>query len=393
MKNFKDLVSEVAINPKAPEEKRFKDQHTIEVIPHPVAPDHVFTGEIPGIEKAARGPDQKGDENYDKAYKKKVAQTLPNRGTGDGKDIDDVKKEEKYIAKKSITEILGVNKKKDEKKDDAESMEEEGGMPSKSHVMDMCKDGLTFAEIKKMHPEADEDKLKAMVDACNDEVEEAHYSGSLNAEKKPVKKAATKEDKVDAKDNMDSLEPEAKPINKPKPSPTQVTIKDSNGKTLSMTFKEMLNKVSTEEELLESPQQEIPMMMKQLHFIAYASEEIGDYLKTEGQDPEEWWQNKLAEVFSNVKSLYAYAKGDQMVNSRPLSASKMYKAPMSYESIKAGSFELQSETVIEVSEDDATVLNKMFSELTETNTKEMYSVLVADEAGYNEILEFAKENV
>jgi hypothetical protein len=70
----------------------------------------------------------------------------------------------------------------------------------------------------------------------------------------------------------------------------------------------------------------------------------------------------------------------------------MYKAPMSYESMAAGSFELQSETVIEVSEDDATVLNKMFSELTETNTKEMYSVLVADEAGYSEILEFAKEN-
>ena len=48
MKNFKDLVSEVA-QPKAPEEKRFKDQHTIEVIPHPVAPDHVFSGEEQNI--------------------------------------------------------------------------------------------------------------------------------------------------------------------------------------------------------------------------------------------------------------------------------------------------------------------------------------------------------
>jgi hypothetical protein len=347
MKNFKDLFSEVA-QPKAPEEKRFMDQHTIEVIPHPVAPDHVFSGEIPGITDGKRLADKVNDEaDYDKAYKKKVVQTLPNRGTGDGKDIDDVK-EEKDIVKKSITEILGVNaanKKKDDKKDDGEEMEEGG---------------------------------------CSD---------SLNAEKKPVKKATTKEDKVDAKDNKDSLEPEAKLIKNPKPSPTQVTIKDSNGKTLSMTFKEMLSKVSTEEELLESPQQEIPMMMKQLHFISYAVEEMGDYLRIVGQDPEEWWQNKLAEVFSNVKSLYAYAKGDQMVNSKPLSAAKMYNAGMSYESIEAGSFELQSKTVIEISEEDATILNKMFSELTETNTKEMYSVLVADEAGYNEILEFAKENV
>ena len=385
MKNFKDLVSEVAIDPKAPEEKRFKDQHTIEVIPHPVAPDHVFSGEIPGKGKAERAADQKGDENYDKAYKKKVAQTLPNRGTGDGKDIDDVKKEEKDIVKKSITEILGVNKKKDDKKDDGEEMEEA--------MEATCGCGPDCGHCAGKHEASEIGKTCSCCDNKIEAVKEGGCSDSLNAEKKPVKKATTKEDKVDAKDNKDSLEPEAKTIKKPKPSPTQVTIKDSNGKTLSMTFKEMLNKVSTEEELLESPQQEIPMMQKQLHFIAYASEEIGDYLKAEGLDTEEWWQNKLAEVFSNVKSLYAYSKGDQMVNSKPLSASKMYKAPMSYESIEAGSFELQSETVIEVSEDDATVLNKMFSELTETNTKEMYSVLVADEAGYNEILEFAKENV
>jgi hypothetical protein len=35
----------------------------------------------------------------------------------------------------------------------------------------------------------------------------------------------------------------------------------------------------------------------------------------------------------------------------------------------------------------------MFDELNETNTTEMYNVLIADEAGYNEILTFAKENL
>jgi len=158
-----------------------------------------------------------------------------------------------------------------------------------------------------------------------------------------------------------------------------------------MTFKEMLAKVSTEEELLESPQQEIPMMLKQLHFICYASEEIQSYLKMEGQDPEEWWQNKLAEVFSNVKSLYAYSKGDQMVNGKPLSAAKMYTA--AYESIEAGQLQLQNDEVITIAEEDANMLNKMFDELNETNKKEMYNVLIADEAGYNEILTFAKENL
>ena len=52
-------------------------------------------------------------------------------------------------------------------------LSEEKGMPSKSHVMDMCKKGMTFAEMCKMHPEADKDKLKAMVDKCKEEMKES----------------------------------------------------------------------------------------------------------------------------------------------------------------------------------------------------------------------------
>jgi hypothetical protein len=35
----------------------------------------------------------------------------------------------------------------------------------------------------------------------------------------------------------------------------------------------------------------------------------------------------------------------------------------------------------------------MFDELTETNSQDMYGVMVADEAGFAEILDFAKENL
>jgi len=376
MKNFKDLVSEIA-QPKAPEERRFKDQHTIEVIKHPVAPDHVFTGEIPGIGNGKRPADQEGDTSYDLAYKTKVAQTLPQRA-GAGKQVAE---------QKSITEILGVNKKKDEKKDDEESMEEE--LKASCGCDESCEHCGGEHKVEEIGKDCS---------CCGNKIEgieEGGCSGSkLNAEKKPGKK---KEEDAPETDSGKTIEPEVqkkkvlKGEDKPKAGPTSVTIKDSNGKTLSMTFKEMLAKVSTEEELLESPQQEIPMMLKQLHFICYASEEIQSYLKMEGQDPEEWWQNKLAEVFSNVKSLYAYSKGDQMVNGKPLSAG--YSLKMSYEGIEAGEFQLQNKEVIEISEEDADILNKMFDELNETNKEEMYNVFVADEAGYNEILEFAKTNI
>tara|TARA_B110000977_G_scaffold138244_1_gene175539 strand:+ start:2547 stop:3560 length:1014 start_codon:yes stop_codon:yes gene_type:complete len=337
MKNFKDLVSEVATDPKAPEEKRFKDQHTIEVIPHPVALDSQFTGDIDGIKSGKRIADKVDDEkDYDQAYKKpKKVQTLPLIALP-------TTRESAESDKKSITEILGVNAKKPEDK----------------------------------KPEDDQEES-----ACGD-------SDTLKAEKKPkvpAKKADIKQESDT--DSADTLEKQSKP------KPSQVTIKDSNGKTISLTFKEMLDKVSTEDELLESPQQEIPMMMKQLHFVCYAAEEIGDYLKTEGQDPEEWWQNKLAEVFSNVKSLYAYAKGDQMVNAKPLSAAKIFAKASRYEEIEAGSFELSNSETVEISEEDASLLNIVFENLNENNTNEMYSVLIADEAGYNEILSFAKDNV
>ena len=167
MKNFKDLLSEVA-QPKSPEEKAFKDQHKIELIKHPVAPDYVHTGEIPGKTKKERPADVKAGE--------------------------------------------------DEKK----------------------------------------------------------YDGGAAAKAKPFK------------------------------MPRNI---DEN----KLSFKELIEKVSDNEELLESPQEEISMMIKQLHFICYASEEIMEYLSAEDMDPEEWWQNKLAQVFGNVKSLYAYAKGSEVL--------------------------------------------------------------------------------
>ena len=63
------------------------------------------------------------------------------------------------------------------------------------------------------------------------------------------------------------------------------------------------------------------------------------------------------------------------------------------ESIEAGTFDLENATSVEITEEDAAILNKMFEELTETNSKEMWKVMVADEAGYSEILGFAKNNL
>ena len=60
--------------------------------------------------------------------------------------------------------------------------------------------------------------------------------------------------------------------------------------------------------MAENWQEEIPMMMRQLEFIAYAAEEIMDYVDMAG-DPEEWFQNKISGIHQSMLSMYAYAKG------------------------------------------------------------------------------------
>ena len=71
MKSFRQVLGEVA-QPKPEEERAFKDMHSYETMPHPVALDHQFTGAIGADdlprEKAKRIADQEGDANYDTAY-------------------------------------------------------------------------------------------------------------------------------------------------------------------------------------------------------------------------------------------------------------------------------------------------------------------------------------
>jgi len=70
MKSFKSYIAEVA-EPKPEEEKRFKDQHEVEVIDHPVAEPHQHSGDIQKPRQKRRA-DQEGDDAYDQAYVMKM---------------------------------------------------------------------------------------------------------------------------------------------------------------------------------------------------------------------------------------------------------------------------------------------------------------------------------
>jgi hypothetical protein len=67
--------------------------------------------------------------------------------------------------------------------------------------------------------------------------------------------------------------------------------------------------------MAENAWEEVPMMMRQLQFIAYGAEEIMEYLDMD-IDPEEWFQNKLAHVHEQMQTLHAYMEGDKRMMSR-----------------------------------------------------------------------------
>jgi len=508
MKQFKDILSEVG-QPKAPEEKRFKGQHEIEKIDHPVALDHQFTGDIDGLTPKKRPADNaKGDDAkaYDQAYKKKVSQTLPKRGNTivvddeeltddydwseeqlnalaealDNYDLEDLTEEEidevigraakaigrgikrqtidrfttsgqadraerqadklekKMKAKErlkkaqerlekakeaiqkakeaernaqrsesveyqSITEILGFKNKKPEDmgdEDPNDAPEQEEGYDESACVEDMIKLHASGCSKHEMY-----EKIKEKY-GCSKSTFEGLYASNCMGEDEKVEE----ETETDSADTLDAQPDEAPKVKQDKLSPSAVEIGVSGGRKIKVTFKEMLDKISTEEELLESPQEEIPMMMKQLHFICYASEEIQEYLKS-GVDPEEWWQNKLADVFSNVKSLYAWSKGDQLVNPvKKISAAAMFDKAgilgfaesaeeLEESSVKfsgnklrarAGQAKLDNGKRVKVDKQKAQLLTDFFKQLKPKDAKEMASKLMADEDQFNEVVQFAE---
>ena len=56
--------------------------------------------------------------------------------------------------------------------------------------------------------------------------------------------------------------------------------------------------------------EKVEMAQTQLHFIGYAVKEILDFI-SKGGEVEEWYQNKLSKVHSDVESLHSYVEGEK----------------------------------------------------------------------------------
>lgn len=353
MKSFKKILSEVA-QPKSGEEKAFKDQHVVDVIDHPAAEKSQFTGEIEGKTKKKRIADYYAGDDvkaYDKAYSQKDKPfKMPRNESVDVEQIDE--KAVSQAQQKLMAMALSL------KRGEMDAADASDAVKNLAKTMSM-KDLEDFASTK--HKD-----LPAKVES----------------------------EKFVSDDGVSHV-----------PHP----VEPEGHKSKKLSFKDMLGKVTqTEEttEITEDADEEIEMMEGQLHFIIYAAEEIMEYLDMV-DDPEEWYQNKLAGVFYEMKALHSYAEGEKrMYDMEPTDLDHVgdvygYGEEVEQseedgeltEAMKAGTLKLKNGDAVKLSEKDAKILNKMLGELNEKNRKQMEKVMMTDKNGFNEILGFAKEVV
>ena len=131
------------------------------------------------------------------------------------------------------------------------------------------------------------------------------------------------------------------------------------------------------------------MLVRQLHFVMYAAEEIIEYLEKGGQ-VEKWYENKLAVVFDKMQGMHAYVEGESHMNDEQEMYSSYYES-LEESAIKAGSIKLKNNDTVKVDAKDAKLINDMFKDLDAKNKKNFEEILMADKSGFEEILGFARE--
>jgi hypothetical protein len=133
-------------------------------------------------------PDDKSDDKPAFLKKKKVkeaaeiitAEKMPKKKDilmmcSKGMKVNEICKKYPNCDQKKLKEMCEacMSEVKAKKKNESVNEAKDGKMPSKAHVKKMCKDGMTKAEMCKMHPDCDQPKLKAMIDDCKKEMKES----------------------------------------------------------------------------------------------------------------------------------------------------------------------------------------------------------------------------
>ena len=407
MKSFKTLLSEVA-EPKSAEEKRFKDQHTYEVIKHPVALDSQHTGEItPGqtTDKGKRAADQKGDAAYDKAYSK--------HGDGSTKlkeDASGMNAAQKMNFDKLYKKMNNGPEHKALKQKHGNQVKADDAFHAMVKAKAMGEDQqLTDEELSAAQKKIDINK--------NGKID-GHDLAMLRAKKKKTEGKKTFRDVTEGL--MSALK---KPVTQTGPDGKTRTVmkttrnvnKDDRGYDKIRTNE---SDELSDETLEEGPFKGIGKMMMK-NKLNRASKSLAKQQAANTQDKKDKWPG-IAPDQVNGHHVRAASKayddadkrGDDILHQRKRtkaaldrlnkSPNKDVKFPFNKRNeevgtldegmkFKQGNLKLKDRSSVKITKEDADKLNKLMGGLDRNNLKRMEATAVKDKKSFNEILSFARE--
>jgi len=411
MKSFKDLLSEVA-QPNSGDERRFKDKHTVEVWNHPVAFDHQFNGMVAPDPRLADYRRDEAEAVYeeisldegfslsvgDKVSMKKNGTTIYGKVVGKEKVMGDpgveikwdngtkgrfkeaafasvsMDKNADYILSEAVAKIACLEC---DEVSTAKAWQKNGGFCPK------CKTS-SKGVAEELDPVGKEDDD---VDNDGDVDDSDKY---LKNRRKVVSKAISKKTET----VKESVAATIKRIVSESATVEYNRYMRSHGKkpsggtgTWMFTTKEY-GEPDWDTEVFTAPSGNLTQAKK---LAKKWANEQGASRVFVMEDLEEGsaFMGKAAAAKKKKKKTFELGDDEYPVTMKDKTA-KSILGELD-EALKVGSMKLSDGSSVVVSKQDANLLNNMFHDLNPKNKKAMQKVVLADKAGFAEILGFAKE--
>jgi hypothetical protein len=382
MKSFKNILSEVA-QPKSSEEKAFKDQHDQKPGQHPVAPDSQFSGDI-GKPKAARPADQEDDANYDQAYGDKPAQEpVLRKGrkfsqfrANESKEMATQAALDKATAasaagKKKVTLAKAPWDKKEEvteKVSDLAFAKWNEALSGKQKKLDHNKngkiDGHDFAIMrgrKKSNEEVEVvETASSVIDKGQDVIGEERQPKDKDPKPTSIKSITTTK-----RNPMARFANSAANRHNPRPA-NEEAVNELNRKTLGSYIKKA--HIDKDRQVAKDKYHQAK----------------GDTMDRDDDMYHQWGKaNKAAKKAKNRTAGITRAT-DKLVRKESFTETLD-------EAVKVGNLRLNNGKNVKVSKQDAKLLNDFYKNLNAKNRRDMEKVMMKDDAGFKEIVGFARE--
>jgi hypothetical protein len=368
MRSFKKYIAEVA-QPRekgAHEEQAFKDQHVYEVVPHPVALDTQFTGDI---QQATRPADQKGDAAYDQAYSKGVFEESAEEAVSEAlspkqKELDHDKDGD--IDGKDLAALRAKKKKKTE---EVEADLEEKVKHSDKHI----KMAIGIASDKRYKGGNMTGAVKAMnkmKPGISDHPQVAAVLKRQNEEFVALEEDMNKVHTVDI-DHTGEHDSAAKKHN--------ITIKKSKGtadshsatgkkKDLQKYLAHHYDSAEDAKDIHPEVHETTMSAVKKPVTMTGPDGKTRTVMKTtKVKNTDDYGQDKIKTNESIIQELEENIK------------------------FKVGMLRLKNGKSVVLKKQDSDLLTQMFKDLSPTNRRKLGAVAMKDEAGFKEILGFARE--